>query len=133
MERKQRDKRVKALPISGEHPIMMEKSALAGEGDGVHAHSLSAYYHHVRTKKIIEKKYWQEKEDQLERRSYQVAVYAPAEWADTLTLFHLYQYIYSVVETDLVFPVGVVPPEPGFRPSRLARWPSSASSRLLGA
>jgi hypothetical protein len=35
--------------------------------------------------------------------------------------------------TYLVFPVGVVPPEPGFRPSRLARWPSSASSRLLGA
>ncbi len=26
-----------------------------------------------------------------------VAVYAPAEWADTLTLFHLYQYMYSVV------------------------------------
>ncbi len=28
-----------------------------------------------------------------------VAVYAPAEWADTLTLFHLYQYMYSVVAT----------------------------------
>jgi hypothetical protein len=26
-----------------------------------------------------------------------VAVYAPAEWADTLTMFHLYQYMYSVV------------------------------------
>ncbi len=26
-----------------------------------------------------------------------VAVYAPAEWADTLTLFHLYQCMYSVV------------------------------------
>ncbi len=25
-----------------------------------------------------------------------VAVYAPAKWADTLTLFHLYQYMYSV-------------------------------------
>jgi hypothetical protein len=24
-------------------------------------------------------------------------VTAPAEWADTLTLFHLYQYMYSVV------------------------------------
>jgi hypothetical protein len=23
-------------------------------------------------------------------------VYAPAEWADTLTLFHLHQYMYSV-------------------------------------
>ncbi len=29
-----------------------------------------------------------------------VAVYAPAEWADTLTLFHLYQYMYSVVQTS---------------------------------
>ncbi len=28
--------------------------------------------------------------------TYKVAVYAPAEWADTLTLFHLYQYMYSV-------------------------------------
>jgi hypothetical protein len=28
-----------------------------------------------------------------------VAVDAPAEWADTLTLFHLYQYMYSVVHT----------------------------------
>ncbi len=27
---------------------------------------------------------------------YKVAVYAPAEWTDTLTLFHLYQYLYSV-------------------------------------
>jgi hypothetical protein len=25
-----------------------------------------------------------------------VGVYAPAEWADTLTLFHLYQYMHSV-------------------------------------
>ncbi len=24
--------------------------------------------------------------------TYKVAVYAPTEWADTLTLFHLYQY-----------------------------------------
>ncbi len=29
-----------------------------------------------------------------------VAVYAPAEWADTLTLFHLYQYMYSVSNTS---------------------------------
>ncbi len=28
--------------------------------------------------------------------TYKVAVYAPAEWADALTLFHLYQYMYSV-------------------------------------
>jgi hypothetical protein len=26
-----------------------------------------------------------------------VAVNAAAEWADTLTLFHLYQYMYSVI------------------------------------
>ncbi len=26
-----------------------------------------------------------------------VAVYAPAEWTDTLTLFHLYENMYSVV------------------------------------
>jgi hypothetical protein len=29
--------------------------------------------------------------------TYKVAVYAPAEWANTLTLFHLYQSMYSVV------------------------------------
>jgi hypothetical protein len=28
--------------------------------------------------------------------TYKVAVYAPAEWAGTLTLFHLYQYMYFV-------------------------------------
>ncbi len=28
-----------------------------------------------------------------------VAVYTPAEWADTLTLFHFYQYMYSMVYT----------------------------------
>jgi hypothetical protein len=28
-----------------------------------------------------------------------VAVYAPAEWADTLTLFHLYENMYSVVDS----------------------------------
>jgi hypothetical protein len=33
------------------------------------------------------------------------AVYAPAEWADTLTLFHLYQYIYSMVPTDRPYQV----------------------------
>ncbi len=29
-----------------------------------------------------------------------VAVYTPAEWADTLTLFHLYQYMYSVSKSQ---------------------------------
>ncbi len=37
------------LPISGVHPIMMEKSALAGEGGGVHAHPLSPFYHHLQS------------------------------------------------------------------------------------
>jgi hypothetical protein len=31
--------------------------------------------------------------------TYEVAVYAPAEWADTLPLFHLYPYMYYVVST----------------------------------
>jgi hypothetical protein len=34
-----------------------------------------------------------------------VAVYAPAEWADTLTLYHLYQYMYSVCQTTSSWPV----------------------------
>jgi hypothetical protein len=33
-----------------------------------------------------------------------VAVYAPAEWEDTLTLFHLYQYMYSVGDALQQFP-----------------------------
>ncbi len=33
-----------------------------------------------------------------------VVVYAPAEWADTLTLFHVYQYMYSVVDTSVLDP-----------------------------
>jgi hypothetical protein len=33
------------LPISSEHPIMMERSTLAGEGGGVYAHPLSAYFY----------------------------------------------------------------------------------------
>jgi hypothetical protein len=38
-------------PISGVHPItLLEKSALADEGGGVHAHPLSAYYVPSRTK-----------------------------------------------------------------------------------
>jgi hypothetical protein len=49
----------------------MEKSALAGEGGGLHAHP--HIYHHV-----------------------EVVVYAPDERADTLPLFHLYPYMYSV-------------------------------------
>ncbi len=33
--------------------------------------------------------------------TYKVAVLAPAERADTLPLFHLYPYMYSVVATPL--------------------------------
>jgi hypothetical protein len=31
-----------------------------------------------------------------------VAVYAPAEWADTLTLFHLLENMYSVLYTSVI-------------------------------
>ncbi len=51
--------------------IMMEKSPLAGEGGGVHAQAITI--------------------------PHEVAMYAPAEGADTLPLFHLYPYMYSVV------------------------------------
>ncbi len=39
-----------------------------------------------------------------------VAVYAPAEWADTLTLFHLFKDVYSVdipLKTLVFGPYGV--------------------------
>jgi hypothetical protein len=36
-----------------------------------------------------------------------VAVYAPAEWADTLTLFHLYQYMYSVIGNLTIFVINI--------------------------
>jgi hypothetical protein len=56
---------------------MMEKSALAGEGgdSGVHGARPPPF--------------------SLFTITYKVAVYAPAEWADTFTLFHLYKYMYS--------------------------------------
>ncbi len=57
------------LPIPGVHPIVMEKSAPAGEGRGVHAGPLSAYYHHVQSCSVL---------------------YTPTERADTLPLYHLY-------------------------------------------
>ncbi len=39
------------LPISGVHPVMMEKSAMAGEGwgGGVHASPFQPIYHHVQS------------------------------------------------------------------------------------
>jgi hypothetical protein len=39
--------------------------------------------------------------------TYKVAVYAPAEWADMLTLFNLYQYMYSVVLNQRQTTIGV--------------------------
>ncbi len=57
-------------------PSLMEKLALAGEGWGLHAHPFS-----------------------ISTITYKVVVYALAERADTLPLFLLYLYMYSVGET----------------------------------
>jgi hypothetical protein len=57
---------------------MMEKLAQPGEGGGrgrVHAHPLSLYISTI---------------------TYKVVVYVPAERVDTLPLFLLYPYMYSV-------------------------------------
>ncbi len=53
-------------PLSGVHSSMIEKLAQAGEGEGARPPPCHYSYH---------------------------AVYAPAEKADTLTLFHLYPYV----------------------------------------
>jgi hypothetical protein len=69
-------------PISGVHVIhfiMMEKSALTGEG----GECTPIPFHSIVT------------------ATYKVAVYTPAERTDTLPLFHLYTYMYSVVCTIL--------------------------------
>jgi hypothetical protein len=61
-------------PLSGVHSIMMEKLVQAGEdGGGARPPPFT-----------------------IVTIAYKVTVYAPAEWADTLTLFHLYRYMYSV-------------------------------------
>jgi hypothetical protein len=52
---------------------MRVKLALAGEGGGCTPTPSHYIYHHSK-----------------------VAVYAPAEWADTLTLYHLKENMYSV-------------------------------------
>jgi hypothetical protein len=58
-------------PISGVHSIMMEQSALAGEGVGCTPTPFTLFTNtHTHTHKV--------------------AVYAPAERADTRLLFHLY-------------------------------------------
>ncbi len=64
--------------LSGVHSVMRVKSVLAGEGGGGGA----------RPPPLI-----------IFTLTSRVAVYNPAEWADTLTLFHLYQYMDSVVWT----------------------------------
>ncbi len=63
------------FPISGVNSIMMKKSALAGEGGGCTPTPFHSSYHHVQSCSVR---------------------YAPAERSDTLTLFHLYPYVYSV-------------------------------------
>jgi hypothetical protein len=59
---------------TGVHSIMMDKSALSSEGGVARPLPFT-----------------------LVTITYKVAMYAPAERADTLTLFHLYNYMYSVV------------------------------------
>jgi hypothetical protein len=70
--------------LSGVHSVMRVKLVLAGESGGAHPPPFT-------TITITSK----------------VAVHAPAEWADTLTLFHLYQYMYSVGRTHSLEGEGV--------------------------
>ncbi len=63
--------------LSGVHSVMRVKLALAGEGGGARPPPFITF--------TITSK---------------VAVYAPAEWIDTITLFHLLENIYSVVGTS---------------------------------
>jgi hypothetical protein len=66
---------------------MLEKSALAdegGEGGECTPTPSHSSYHYV---------------------PYKVAVYALAPKADTLPLFHLYPYMYSMDETNISFTV----------------------------
>jgi hypothetical protein len=72
------------LSISGVHSIMMEKSALAGGVGSARPPAFTTYiYYHV-----------------------QSCVYASAERADTLLLFHLCPYMYSVAGTHLNYSAG---------------------------
>ncbi len=65
--------------LSGVHSVMRVKSVLAGEGGGCTAARPPPLITFTLTSKV--------------------AVYPPAVWADPLTLFHLYQYMYSVCLT----------------------------------
>ncbi len=60
--------------LSGVHSVMRVKSVVAGEGGGARPPPPITF-----------------------TLTSKAAVYAPAEWADTLTLFHLYQYMYSTL------------------------------------
>jgi hypothetical protein len=70
-------------PLSDVYSIIMEKFAQAGEGWGTGCTPTPFTTFTV---------------------TYKVAVYALfiSEWADTLTLFHLYKYMYSVVSTTAI-------------------------------
>jgi hypothetical protein len=65
--------------LFGVHAVMRVKLALAGEGGGLQVARPPPLFTFTLTSKV--------------------AVYASAEWADTLTLFHLYQYMYYVIKT----------------------------------
>jgi hypothetical protein len=66
--------------LSGVHSVMRVKFALAGEGGGCHPPPFITF--------TITSK---------------VAVYAPAEWADTLTLFHLRKICTLWLELTMIF------------------------------
>ncbi len=63
-------------PFSGVHSVMMEELDQTGECGGARPPPFT-----------------------IVTITYKVPVYAPAEWADSLTLFYLYQYMYSVDQT----------------------------------
>ncbi len=64
-------------PLSGVHPIMMEKSAQPGEGRGCSGARPSPFT--------------------ISTITYNFVIYAPAQKVDTLPLFIHYPYMYSVV------------------------------------
>jgi hypothetical protein len=64
------------LPLFGVHSILMEKLATAGMVGMVGARTPPFTTFNI---------------------TYKVAVYSPAKWADTLSLIHRYQYMYSMV------------------------------------
>ncbi len=73
---KTREHTERQRPLSGIHSIMMEKLAQSGERGGARPPPSTIY-----------------------AIMYKVVVYAPAERAETLPLFLLYPYMYSVGKT----------------------------------